>query len=250
MDKRIIEKVNKEIEQFIDNKRMVTNKEVATYLLNALDKDALRNLDDSEMSTMIRFKLSSLTKDGRLERISNGIYKNISSFKNDALNSKYFINDFEYEIKSELYDLLESQYKGKWSFSGQSLKRRIGISEQKSKWTTINISSRWTSKLEKLIIEAREMNVRITTHNLFEANNINMFSIAEIMSNDYLNIEQANVIKRHIEHVGDDPYDLIFHIGINFIEDKDAWKKAKIDWALRNRFKDNFKKLISGGKYE
>lgn len=230
---KIYEIVNKKIDTYIFMRENVTTKEVTFYVL-----DQCKNLEkDIDLSLAVRNRLSYLTRENKISRISKGIY-NVSIDLNYEREHQF---EDTHTVK-QFVDILDKSYKDKWSFSKRSLLRNLKITNQVSKTETINIKLRQENdKFNNLLIAAKKAKIKLKLVNLKHDEDIFLYSLVELLYDNLLedSFDTMNIIKS-LEKRGYEISDMFLYDKI-YNRNHIGFKNKKIDDSI---FRENLNIII------
>lgn len=205
---KLIKDINNFIDKIIVNFEIISNKELIHFVEKEFENEY--DLDKLDYALYTRFKLSSLNKEEKIERIANGLYKvknkhNESWFK---YNKGYFRNNKE---DKDILNYLETNFKGKWSWAGMSLLRSLGLTEQINPYNFVNIKLRDNNKNTKIReYFMKNFNHKIRFIYINNELNLDVYSLVETMTTkkiayDYDQIYKINMFMqaKGIKETGD-----------------------------------------------
>lgn len=233
------EQFNKQFDEVIKGKEIISNKELFSLLI---EMDQFNKaFTEEEIKFFIRGRLSWLTKNNYLERVTRGIYRN-TEFTHTEENYHY---GKSIETRDEIISLLNIQYGNKWSFSGTELMRELSLSDQITSKPEVIVNIRYSEKFEetKQLLKDK-FNIDLTNIVVPEELDIKLLAITKLLQNRELVDWQIHNIKMYLLDNDINPTDLLDYLFVPQTNSSNIWAQYDRWLNTNDRLKLNISRIL------
>lgn len=233
------DKFNEYFDQVIDNKEIISNKELFSLISEM--KQFKNTFTQEELKFFMRGRLSWLAKNGTLERVTRGIYRN-SKFEHTDKDYYYGKSN---ETRIEIISLLNNQYGDKWSFTGIELMRELSLSDQITIKPEVIVNIRSSEKFEETKHLLKEkFNIELTNVVVPEELNIKLLAISKFLQKIVLVDWQIHSLRLYLEKNNLNPINLLDYLFVPQTNGSKLWAQYNSWLKTNEKLKINISKIL------